>query len=377
MEPFIKPAGESAGREALDTLFAPREAPAAPARTSGTPKSAPAPESSPEALPAEGDTPSALDPGELGSLGDVPGAEATEVNAEGQPAASQGANPFVFSVTDDKGRRKVSVDLNDKEKMARILPQAFGFRKMQAERDVAQTKLKDIEPKYQELDQNWKTLEKTYQEGGVEGLVDLLGGRVGHYKDFIAGEIQRSDKYKSATQAEKDRMDLQAKVERMERDSKTREENASKQAATARTEREAAELASLEAQITPTFNKYRFAGTLGNESQEKAFDQAIWDQSIRNLEAVPEGTPLTSQMIDAEFKRVAQAFKAAIGKQVTTKTREAIASTKAAAAGSVAAAATRGLRSPQTAQQSMEANVKRGGIGGLTAGLMDALRMSR
>jgi hypothetical protein len=111
-------------------------------------------------------------PGEvpdLGSLGDVPGEPApAQTSQEGEQAAATDkgpANPFTFSVTDDKGRRKVSIDLNDKEALARVLPQAYGFRKMQAERDQHAARLKEVEPQLKELETNWRTLETTYQQG--------------------------------------------------------------------------------------------------------------------------------------------------------------------------------------------------------------------
>ena len=357
---------------ALDTLFG-QSAPAAPAPSAkaaaGTPPAA-VPDASPEASPT-------VESGELGNLGDLPpdGQVPSDASSEDTPAAPQGSeNVFEFAVTDDKGRRKVKVDLNDKEKLARILPQAYGFRKMQAERDTAQAKLKEAEPRLQELETNWQTLEKTYQEGGVEGLVDLLGGKRGHYKEFLEQELAKTNRYKTATQAEKERIDLEDKLSRLERDSKLREQRAAEEAKKAVSERESADLTNLEAQLTPAFNKYRFAGTLGNDAQERAFDQAIWNQAIANLEQVPDSTPLTAALIEKEFKTVALTFKAAIGKQASAKTRQALEKTKQAAQTQVAAAAQQSLGRPSGINQQMTANIKRGGVGGLTAGLMDILR---
>jgi len=360
---------------ALDSLF-PAKQPA------GTPSGAPAPKAdtspAPEAAAVSDDTAPTTEAGELGSLGDLPpDAQSPEAAAgEDAPApAKADANFFEFSVSDDQGRRKVKVDLNNKEALARILPQAYGFRKMQVERDKANTRLKEVEPRLTELETQWQTLERTYQEGGVEGLVDLLGGKKGHYREYLNAEIQRDARYKSATQAERERIDLEERVAKMQRDSELREKRAAEEAKKAASERESAELNNLESQLVPAFNKYRFAGTLGNESQEQAFDQAIWNQAIANLEKLPDTQPLTPALIEKEFKTVAMAFKAAIGKQADAKTKKVLESKKQAAQTQVAAAATRGMSRPGTSEQSMAANIKRGGVSGLTAGLLDALRM--
>lgn len=371
MEPFSKSATQSAGQSALDALF-----PSAPAGK-GTPAPAGAADTPPAPEP-EPQVPSS-DVGDYGSLGDLPpDAAQPEAGAgeEAAPAAATAdANFFEFSVTDGDGRRKVKVDLNNKEALARILPQAYGFRKMQVERDKANAKLKEVEPRLTELETQWQALERTYQEGGVEGLVDMLGGKKGHYREFLNSEIQRDARYKSATQAEKERMDLEERVAKMQRDSELREKRAAEEATKAKSEREAAELSNLESQLVPAFNKYRFAGQLGNESQEQAFDQAVWNQAIANLEKLPDDQPLTSALIEKEFKTVAMAFRAAIGKQADAKTKKVLESKKQAAQTQVAAAATRAMSKPGAAEQSMAANIKKGGVGGLTAGLLDALRM--
>lgn len=352
----------------LDALFPAAPAPAAP-KDAGAADTQPTQPTEPGAPIPEA--------GELGSLGDLPsdGPTPADETQEAAPAGKPEANFFEFSVSDENGRRKVKVDLSNRDALAKILPQAYGFRKMQVERDKAQAQLKEAQPRLAELETQWQTLERTYQEGGVEGLVDLLGGKKGHYREFLSAEIQKDARYKSATQAERERMDLEERVAKMQRDSELREKRAAEEATKAKTEREAAELTNLESQLVPAFNKHRFAGTLGNESQEQAFDQAIWNQAIANLEKLPDDQPLTSALIEKEFKTVATAFRAAIGKQASAQTKKVIESKKAAAQTQVAVAAQRGL-APQGAD-SMSAHIRKGGVGGLTAGLLEALRGNR
>lgn len=317
--------------------------------------------------------------GDHGKLGELPPDQTSQEEKVAADPKVQDANPNIMeiAVTDDKGRRTIKVDLNDREKLAKILPQAYGFRKALAERDTLKKQLDASSPRLQELESNWQTLEKSYQEGGVEGLVDLLGGKKGHYKEYMSAEIAKANKFAGATEAEKERILLEEKLTRMTKDSELREKRASEEAKKAVTEREAADLSRLESQIVPSFNKHRFAGTLGNEAQEKVLDQAIWDQAIRNLEGLPDNEPLTQELIDKEFRATATTFKAAIGKQANAKAKQVIDKTKQNAQVQMASAASRGIGRPSGLEQSMSANIKKGGLDGLTAGLMDVLRMGR
>ena len=374
----ISSGGESAGMKALDTLFTPTAKPtAAPAKASSSLTDPPPKHTELTESEFAGDA--QAEPADLGSLGDVPGDTPTAQATETEQAASAKAeaNPFSFSVTDDKGRRKVSVDLNDKEALARILPQAYGFRKMQAERDQHAAKLKDIEPKLADLESNWKTLETAYQQSGVEGVIDLLGGKKGHYKEFLQTEIQRDARYKTATEAERKLMDQEAEIAKLRKDSETRDKAAQEAAKAAATAKEQADLTNLEAQMVPVFNKYRFAGTLGDAGQEAAFDKAVWKQALDELIALPDEQALTAQLVDTTFRRVSTSFKAAIGKSASAQARASIAKTKDAAQTRVAAAANRALQPATDMTAQMTAGIRKGGIGGLTDGLMSILRNSK
>jgi thioesterase domain-containing protein len=245
---------------------------------------------------------------------------------------------------------------------------------MQAERDAAAQKLKAAEPRLQELETQWQTLETTYQEGGIEGLVDLLGGKKGHFTEWRQQELEKEARYLNASAAEKKAMDLEAKLSKMERESAAREARAQEAQKQAGTAQEAAQLKNLESQIVPVFNKHRFAGTLGDPAREAIFDKAVWDQALSNLEALPDSTELTSAIVEKEFKTVATAFRASIGKQANQKAKEVIEKKKQNAQGSLAQAASRSFQKPSTNDQQMRANISKGGIGGLTDALMNVLR---
>ena len=362
MENYLSNKSTSEGYANLSTLFS-DSTPAVSSQNSATPSASEA------AAPVN-------ELGDLGKLGETPeSAEASTAEAAEAPEQeAQEQNWLEVPVTDDKGKRKVKVDLNNTEQLKKTLAMAYGFRKMQAERDQASSRLKEIEPQYTELKQSWDTLENAYQNGGVEGLLDLLGGKKGYYSEWKRGELEKELKYQNASDSERRELELREKLEKLEKESTLREKRASEEAKRAQTEREEAQLRNLESQITPAFNKHRFAGTLGDSAKEQAVDQAIWDQALKNLEALPEDTQLTSQLIEREFKQVATTFRAIIGKQAQVQAKKAIENKKQAAQTQVAAAATRSSARPSNIQQSMHSNIKKGGIGGLTDALMDVLR---
>jgi hypothetical protein len=160
---------------------------------------------------------------------------------------------------------------------------------------------------------------------------------------------------------------------KLERESAQREKRAAEDTKRAETLREEAQLKSIEAQVSPAFNKVRFAGTLGDPAQEAAFDQAIWDQSLKNLEALPEHIPMTQQLVEKEFEKVASAFRKAIGKQAAKETKQVIEGKKAAAAQQIAAKVSSSV-GRQTDTQAMAKHIQKGGVGGLTDGLLSILR---
>jgi hypothetical protein len=327
------------------------------------------------------------DLGDHGKLGDLPPdgspAAPAETDASGEATSTEApaaeAKWLEFQVTDESGKRKMKVDLNNTEQLKRMLPQAAGFRKMQAERDRALADLKTSAPRLQELETNWQKLEQTYQEGGVEGLVDLLGGKAGHYKEWRDAEFSKHQKFLGATEAEKRAMAAEEQVARLTKQQELREKRVKDSETRAAADKEEAQLRSVEAQITPVFNKYRFAGTLGNAAQEAAFDQAVWDQALKTLEGLPEDQPLTNAQIDAEFRKVSTSFRAAIGKAGAKKAKEVIDNKKADAQTRVAAAVTRGTGSPGKGgvNERMAADIRRGGIGGLTDALMHTFRTNK
>ena len=227
----------------------------------------------------------------------------------------------IITVTDETGkRRKVEIDWNDKEKIKKDLSLSYGARKWQAERDQAIQREKQLAAKHSEVSNNWNTLEQAFSTSGVEGLVDLLEGRKGAYKDSVRKQMEREKFLAEASPAEIKALQEREEAELTRRDlEKLRQENEKfKQEITQ--ERETAELRNLEARVHPAFHKYRFADKLGNEADEHMFDEMLWNTTLKRLEPYEEqGLDISPELVEKEFATVSSAIRRRIGQQAEKK----------------------------------------------------------
>lgn len=250
---------------------------------------------------------------------DLSASEVPKVEAKPEvPKAKQTTSDReVITVTDDKGRRrKVEIDYSNREATKKAFLEAAGFRKMQAERDQALNATKEKDSKIS----NYDLLEKAWAEGGHEGVVDLLVGRKGAFKDVVRQAKEREKFLETASPEEIQAMQEKEAAEISRRElEKIKQENAEfKKQVTE--ERETAELKSLESKIHPVFHKYRFADKLGDEVDEHMFDEMLWNTTLKRLEPYEdEGLELSPELIEKEFATVSRAIRKRIGLQAEKK----------------------------------------------------------
>lgn len=249
------------------------------------------------------------------------------------------------TVTDDKGKRRIEVDFNNKDQLKKFVQMAHGARKWQAERDQALSKTKELESQYTSLKGNWDVLEKAYQEGGVEGLIDLLEGRPGAFQEWEKSRLDRHNFLQKASPAEKELFEARESESKRQRElDKIRRENEEFKKSI-QAEREAAELRSLESTVHPVFDRYRFADKLGDSDTEQMFDQMLWDTSLKRLEQYEEQkVPVTADLVEKEFKAVATALRKRINVQAEKKAAKAVEQKKQEATENVQAAVSSGYR---------------------------------
>jgi hypothetical protein len=274
-------------------------------------------------------------------------------------------------ITDDSGKKKLKVDWSDREKLKKYVQQAAGMRKFQAERDQLTTKLKTIEPEYQDLKKSWSAVEEAFSKGGIKGLVNLLAGDAQGYEKHIQSEVARIKAREAASPSELERMDLEEKLTLERRERELLQKKVEEDLRRSQEEREVASLKSLESQVHPAFDKYRFAGKLGDEVVEARLDQAVWDQALKRLEQYPDDVELTSTLIDREFREVANSFRKIINKQAEQKANKVVTSKKIAAQENAAAAAMNSMMA-NTAQstEKFKQDIRKGD---LTSALRDMM----
>jgi hypothetical protein len=271
------------------------------------------------------------------NLDDLMGDNETEQEIAQEKVKSVGDREKI-SVTDEKGKRQIEVDFSNREQIKKFAQMAHGARKWQAERDAERQKATELQGKLSEIQGTWDHLEKTFQAEGIEGIVDLLQGKKGAYKEFLGREVEKSNFLAKASPEEvqafqeREQADRTAReLERIRRENeKFREEMTRKG--------EEAELNELKSQINPVFNKYRFAEKLGDAEGEQLFDEMLWSHGLKKLDTLADkGIDLTPEVIDREFRQVSMALRKRINSQVEKKTGEVIERKKSNATESVQA----------------------------------------
>lgn len=282
-------------------------------------------------LPGGDDTPSDL----LGKKGPA--------SPKGKPEVS--AKEFI-TVTDDQGRRrKVEIDYSNRESIKKAFELQAGARKWQAERDHARTELAKQSKSLSDMQNNWNTMETAFQKGGIEGVIDLLEGRQGAYKNWEKKAIDRarfldhaSPEEIQALEAREQNQRTQKEVERLRKESQDFQKKMEQ-------EREAAQLHSLESRVHPVFDKYRFADKLGSPTDEHMFDEMLWNTALKRLEPFEEkGLEITNEMVEREFRAVAQSLRKRIGVQAEKQATRAVEQKKREATENVQSKITSGYR---------------------------------
>lgn len=237
----------------------------------------------------------------------------------------------VITVSDDKGRRQVEIDWNNKDQLKKYVQMAFGARKWQAERDQARQSSTKTQAELGEVKGNWQKLEQAYQGRGIAGLIDLVEGQ-GAYDNHIKKVAERAKFMERASPEELEHLKQQDRVEELERKLQKEQSEREKFTKEITSEREAAELNSAQGKVYPVFSKYRFAEKLGDPTDEHMFDEMLWNTSMKRLEAYEEkGLDISPELVEREFRAVAGSIRKRIGllaekratKVVDQKKREA------------------------------------------------------
>lgn len=286
-------------------------------------------------------------------------------SAEPTAKSSTLAGKEYVTVTDDKGKRKVEIDFNNRDQVKKYVQMAHGARKWQAERDQALTRSKEAEGQLSSLKSNWDTLEKAYQEGGVEGLVDLLEGKQGAFNEWEKSRMERNAFLQKANPTERELFEMKEREAVRNREADRLRKESEEFKTKIQQERETAELRSLEGTVHPVFDRYRFADKLGDADTEAMFDEMLWSAALKRLEPYEEQkVPLTADLVEKEFKTVATALRKRINVQAEKKAAKVVEQKKQEATENVQAAVSSGYRNSSVQKEASDM-LRNGNLTGL------------
>jgi hypothetical protein len=294
--------------------------------------------------------------------------EASETTETGMPSNSE-AKMNDSSIQDieeilvkgPEGRKqKLKVDYSDRKAIKQAFMKAAGMRKFQAERDAALKTHQELSKEHDGLKQDFGKIEKAFEEHGPKGIVELIGGEDAWQK-AVDDELAHRDYVSNLSADEKYQLELKKRDEQYQKQltvEKTKREEFQKQIE----EREAqAELQKLESKLHPAFDRYRFAGKLGDTATENLYDEAIWSKVKERLAEYPDTLELNQAAIDKEFRTVASMFRKHIKTQTEKQVKKTVEKKKTETAQRAQVAAKKGL-SGSTQQKRMLDSLRKGDL---------------
>lgn len=251
------------------------------------------------------------------------------------PARESKVDIAEIKITDDKGQRKVKVDFSDKDKLTKYVQLAYGARKWQKERD-------EVKKQLDEKVQMWDKFEAAWKQG-YKGLINMLEGSENAFDKLVTAEVERRQALEDMSPLERKNMEIEERIRQQQLESEKLKSTYEKKLEDISRKEAEAETKELQSKINPSFERYRFAGKLGNEVAEHEFDTMLWERTLARLEKLPDSVNITQAIIDKEFRAVASLMSGHLKGQAEKEVKKSIETKKTVAANKVQAAAKRGV----------------------------------
>lgn len=273
-------------------------------------------------------------------------------------------------VTDERGRRMVKVDLSDEASLKKVVARAHQAQQLLSRVNKAEDTLKKLQTERDELSTNFKKLNDIFEQHGEEGLIDMLRGKKGAFKDWEEQRFARRKFMETASDEERRAAELEERLAQIENQRSIelkRQEAKDKEYA----EREETQLTQdLVNRFTPVFNKYRFEGKL-DAAVAEVLDEKIWNNAMSELEKLDENQ-INQASIDRAFRASYVKFQSLMQNKAKTDVKKQVEATKKAAGQSVQAAV-KGARTQAPSNNAQIAD-KAKNTGNWSDLFMDALR---
>lgn len=274
----------------------------------------------------------------------------------------------VFVKGPEGKRQSIEIDYNNRDAIKQAYLKAAGMRKFQQERDLTSTQLKKLENEFKETKATLDKLEDIYKNQGVKGIITQLGGEDA-IKKLVDDELRHREYLGSLTPEEKYRYDLKSHQEQSAREKSVVEDKYKQMMVQLEQKEEQAATRSLESRLHPAFDRYRFAGKLGDAVAEHQLDETVWNQVTKRLAEYPEEVELTQAVIDREFRAVAQNLQKVINVQTEKRVQKTVDKKKNEAMKTAQMTAKKGLTNSGERDKFID-NIKNGNITGAIASMM-------
>jgi hypothetical protein len=245
------------------------------------------------------------------------GDESTGDESAESAAPETAAIPAVerFEVTDHKGRRSVEINWADPKVRKAIAERAAGMRKFQVERDQANTKLKEIEPDAS----LGSRLRAAFEKSGVEGVFAEFRDGDRLLDEAIARRAAHKEWWAKATPEQKAAYEARQDKERESARAAAAEARAAELEKKRAEEQAAADQARVTSAFEPAFEKFRFAGKLGDANLEERLDRQLFavarDLIAEELESLPDGAEIDTSFVAKKVREQAEVLRSAISKR--------------------------------------------------------------
>ena len=267
-----------------------------------------------------------------------------------------------LTVKGANGPEEIEINYSDREAIKKAYSMAHGARKWQSERDLAQKRLKEIEPDYTDAVKTRDTIVDTFKETGLKGLVNFLMQDAAAYQKMIDVEVDKAMLYKTASPDVKAKIDAEARYEEMLQKMKFQEEKNAKDAQRIEQQR-AAQIAEQQAVAEQSFNTmaatalrmHSFDGKLGDPELETRINDSVWSGVRKALSQLPDDTDVTPQLLDSLVAKEAALFGKGLGKKVETEVKQKIETKKQDSATKLASAAQQGMGKSGVAEKFSDA----------------------
>lgn len=202
-------------------------------------------------------------------------------------------------ITDHKGRRKITIDYNDRDKIKKAHQLAAGMRLFQKERDEERQLNNELRNELQ----LYKTLDSIWEERGVDGVVEKLSGKT--LDDIFAERQEKKMRLETADPA--DRVSMEYEERLSARDEQIRElaEKLSKFEEESKSRLQQSEEMQARSVIDPAFSKYAFSDKDGDERDVNFANEMMWDRASKAFDQYEQqGIPITKAVVEREFRQL-------------------------------------------------------------------------